>query len=171
MMYDFLKLNRLVWSAGIALTVNLCGLPSSAQDLVGFTSGSNEAPKTNVGGGRRTNDLCKEQNQDTILPYSGTLKTTEDRPSLIAAIPAEWGATHIFLNLTNDVGEQLYHGTLPLEQSEDTAVLVLPEEVPALVVGESYHWSAALICNYESNQLHPDDPFFSGIIERVETTN
>jgi hypothetical protein len=171
MSYQPLKLNHLLWSAGVALTVNLFGLPSIAQDLVGFTSGPNEAPKTNVGGGRRTNDLCKEQNQATLLPYSGTLTTTHDRPHLIAAIPSALGATHIFLNLTNEAGEELYHGTLPLEQSEDMAALVLPEEVPALVVGESYHWSAALICNHESNQLNPDDPVFFGVVQRVETTN
>ena len=52
------------------------------------------------------------------------------------------------------------------EDSGNLVKFTLPENAPALEVGENYRWSVAVICG---SKLGPDSPWASGWIERVES--
>jgi hypothetical protein len=130
----------------------------------GFPSNADDAPKTNVAGGRRAARVC----EDLVLqPFSGSTLTTADYPILLSHIPETWQNHYGFLNVTDEEGTQLYQDILFLKQDN----FVLPPQVPPLPVGKSYHWVLALICNRDTNILSPDDPFVSGTVQRIISTS
>ena len=122
----------------------------------------------------RTTEHCKDLDVAELQPVAGVLFTTQDRPILISHIPPQWQDYYVFLNVTNAAGDELYHGILPMQQGAETntaGTFLLPQQVPALMEGQSYHWSMAVICNQDNHLLNPDDPFMSGVVQRVSGTN
>ncbi len=98
-----------------------------------------------------------------ITPQTNSGLSAAARPMFLAHIPPST-AKQVYFSLKNGDESYFYEQTVTLTSS-GILKFQLPEEAPALEVGEQYRWSVALICG---TRLSPDSPWASGLIERID---
>ena len=101
-----------------------------------------------------------------LMPQSGVGLTVASRPTLLVYVPVTT-ATQVHLTMRDATQGEVYQGWLPIPQIPQTGGIVsltLPTDSPELTVGETYHWSLALLCQPAQTDL----PIISGQIRRVE---
>ena len=147
------------FSAGVA-TANL---------LVLFEPPTDEKVTDSRGGASRPTDVkcIHDETYDApltaLVPQSGVGLTVASHPTLLAYVPPTQ-ATQAHLTLRDDAGQGLYQQVLPMPKTGGILQIALPPESPELAVGQTYHWSLALLC--EPTQT--DIPITGGQIRRVE---
>lgn len=98
-----------------------------------------------------------------LTPQEKQGLTAAARPMFLAHVPPSQ-AKQVYFSLKNEDESYFYDQTVTLTSS-GMLKFQLPDEAPALKVGEQYRWSVALICG---SRLSPDSPWASGLIERIE---
>jgi hypothetical protein len=124
-------------------------------------------PQTNTSGGKRPLYLCGSQDAITpLVPQSNISRTIAARPTLFVSLPQPSVRT-VTMRLESESGEILYFGQMAIDRiAPQIARVKLPETAPALETGKRYKWSSAFTCGA---RLDPNDPIFSGWIERVSS--
>ncbi|GBO53087.1 membrane proteins related to metalloendopeptidases [Pseudanabaena sp. lw0831] len=139
---------------------------------------SNPAPKTTIGGGRRSNDGQCLKNRDVqtredktkksleqqltpILPPNKFGLTVSSNPTFFAYIP-KTSAIAVEFTLENQQGKGIARKTVTLT-STPSIVNVQFEKTP-LEVGKDYKWLISVICETGD----PEDTFSEGIIRRIK---
>lgn len=135
------------------------------------------APKTTIGGGRRSNDgqclknrdiqptedktkKSLEQQLTPLLPPNKFGLTVSSNPTFFAYIP-KTSAIAVEFTLENSLGKGLARKTVTLI-STPSIVNVQFEKTP-LEVGKDYKWLISVICETGD----PEDTFSEGIIRRI----
>lgn len=104
------------------------------------------------------------QSMLAILPESFYGTTLEERPTILAYVPASTAQTAVF-SLKDEDKNLHYQMSVPVSSEGGLIALQLPEAAPALEVGKSYQWYLALQLDGE---LTPASPFVDGWVKRIE---
>jgi len=99
-----------------------------------------------------------------IVPDISNGYTTAERPTFLAYIPETY-AEEAFFSVQDDDGNQHYQATVPLPETPGVVSFSMPEEAPALEVGQTYHWFVVALCN---QKLEPDSPLAIGSVQRTD---
>lgn len=126
-------------------------------------------PKNSEGGASRgrclQNRTGLEETVTLLTPEGNSGLTATARPTFMAYVD-QTSAKQVFFSLKNDDESYFFEMTMSLPNDEPGLVeFHLPDNAPALEVGEQYRWSVAVICG---SKLGPDSPWASGWVERVE---
>ncbi len=136
------------------------------------------APKTTIGGGRRSNDgqclkdrdaqpredkikKSSEPQLTPLLPQNKFGLTVSSNPTFFAYIP-KTSAIAVEFTLENPQGKGLARKTVTLT-STPSIVNVQFEKIP-LEVGKDYKWLISVVCETGD----PEDTFAEGIIRRIK---
>ena len=135
----------------------------------------NQAPRrAAAGGASRTQELCAPESQSAplagvatalmpLMPKTHYGKTVSKRPTILVYLPAT-PATDVFFSLKTETKQLHYQFSMPLSGEAGILQLQLPEQAPALALGQHYQWFLALKCK---GQLRPSSPLVSGWVQRV----
>ncbi len=104
------------------------------------------------------------QSMLAILPESFYGTTLEERPTILAYVPASTAQTAVF-SLKDEAKNLHYQMSVPVSSEGGLVKIQLPEAAPALEVGKSYQWYLALQLDGE---LTPASPFVDGWVKRIE---
>jgi hypothetical protein len=172
--------NKQLSLAGVAMAIFstlavLPGLPAQAQATgssvpqISFVPPTNDKIPQSRGGASRPamikcyHDSAYSQPMKSLVPTSQQGLTISDHPTFWVYIPqTEAASLYLAIKTLDDRG--VYQTQFPLNHSGGIMAVTLPEEAPALQVGEIYTWSIALLCN--SPQV--DIPFVGGYVRRVD---
>jgi hypothetical protein len=101
-----------------------------------------------------------------VLPqtYSGT--TLSERPTIQVYIPASEAKSAVF-SLQDANGNVQYQTRLAVADKAGVISIRLPENAPALRLGENYQWFLALEIDQE---LSPRTPYVDGWVQRIAPT-
>ncbi len=118
--------------------------------------GKGEPAGTKGGGSRSAENACLASMPPPFAPFTAlspvpiaappTILTSRDRPSFIVYTPATT-AQSLEFSLLDDQANGIYQTTLPLPSQAGFRRITLPPTAPALTLGKTYHWTAALVCN------------------------
>ena len=98
----------------------------------------------------------------TPQSYYGT--TVSERPMFLVYLPASNAAEAVF-SLKDAAGNLQYQMTVPVAGAVGVVPIQLPEDAPALEIGEDYQWLVALKVD---GQLGPSTPYVDGWIQRIQ---
>lgn len=93
--------------------------------------------------------------------------TVLERPTFMAYIPASTFHQAIF-RLKDETQTVVYEQVLPMNREAGIVAIQLPEEAPALNVGQYYQWFVTV---QTDEYVTPASPFVEAWIKRVEPTN
>ncbi|HEY9908084.1 MAG TPA: DUF928 domain-containing protein [Thermosynechococcaceae cyanobacterium] len=151
-----MKIARWLWQPLAAKTlvaiVLLIGQTSTIATAQSFTPPGRGTPVGTAGGGSRpaTSDCVQAITRSSSLlalaPTQFIGLTVNDRPTLWVYVPATTAKTLEF-SLLDQEQNGIYQANIPTDGTAQLVKIDLPEAVPALAVGQSYYWTAALICN------------------------
>lgn len=139
------------------------------QAQVVFNPPRGDAPRETRGGASRSNDACLQSQSETrlnftsLLPSSNYGLTLAEHPTLWVYVPPS-SAQEMLLNLTDTTGQVYYQSRFLVPPEGGIFGLSVPDEIPAMEIGQLYHWGVAVLC---SGQLRPDSPFIEGWIRRT----
>ena len=131
----------------------------------------NAAPQQAGAGASRSGELCGTEASDLktaslpltlLLPEGNYGRTLSARPTILVYVP-ENGAREALFALKNKDKDVVYTTTVGLSQKAEIVYIQIPENAPALEVGETYKWYFAVNCE---GSLRPIDPV-EGSIKRV----
>ncbi|WP_370583754.1 DUF928 domain-containing protein [Oxynema sp. CENA135] len=141
---------------------------SSIVFMENFDPPGDGEPKDTFGAGSRDGSRC-EGDSAAFRPVMSARNyglTLSDRPQVFVYVP-ETTAREVVL-LFRDEAQQEYHRVfLPIAARSQVVGFQLPADRGSLSVGKNYQWSLAVVCG---ETLQPDDPVFSGWVQRVERT-
>lgn len=98
-----------------------------------------------------------------LIPQSGIGLTVSPHPTLLVYVPST-KANQAHLTLRNADQSGLYQSRIQIPKTGGILQITLPTDSPELVVGQTYDWSLALLCQPTQTDL----PIASGQIRRVE---
>ncbi len=136
------------------------------------TTGGASRGEDTVGGDSRDNSYGSYLNTEVgmqpvsmlaLTPPSFYGKTLKERPTIMVYLPAS-NAREVVFSLKDEAKNLKYQAILPVSGTAEVVAIQLPEDAPALEVGQSYQWYVALKLD---GQLAPSTPFVDGWIERV----
>jgi hypothetical protein len=159
-----------------------------------FTPPPNSAPNQTTGGASRGNDLftpppnSSTPSQTTggasrlgsynvnpvlkaagpaaliaLLPQNYYGRTLEPKPTIMVYLPASNAKEAIF-TIKHQDGSLYYTMSINVANNHGILPIKLPEDGPALAIGENYHWVIAVNVN---GKLTPSTPYVDGWIQRV----
>lgn len=137
--------------------------------VVLFEPPTDEKVDNSRGGASRPTEVkCREDAPyvsplTALVPRSGVGLTMASRPTLLVYVPPTM-ATQAHLTLKDVDQNGLYQGHIDIPQTGGILSIALPTDSPELTIGETYHWSVALLCQ----PTQTDMPITSGQIRRVE---
>lgn len=151
-----------------------CGLVSGsaaaeAHLMVLFEPPNDEKVNDSRGGASRPADTkCNHDDAydvplTALIPQSGIGLTVAPHPTLLVYVPPTT-APQAHLTLRDDSQSGVYQSRIPLSQTGGIVQITLPADSPELAVGQTYHWSLALLCQPTQTDL----PIAKGQIRRIE---
>jgi len=159
---------------GIALTVGLSlqAVVAQSSTAVTFQPPGDGAPRDTIGGGSRNAGSCVAAAHASypaftpLLPDTNYGLTVSAHPIFLAYVPPT-SARVAFFSLKGESNDYYYQEMVPVAPSGGIVELTLPQDAPALKVGQFYQWSMALVCGA---QLRPGDPSVGGWVQRIEAS-
>lgn len=133
--------------------------------------GDGEPPDTQ-GAGTRSNGRCAGDTQaiQPLMPDRNYGLTLEERPAIFVKLPAT-SARQAVLVFQDEAGTTYERAFLPLPEAagktEQIVQFRLPEDKAPLAIGKNYRWWLVMMCG---ETVQPDDPVFTGWVQRVERT-
>jgi hypothetical protein len=135
------------------------------------------APKTTVGGGRRSDGKCAQDRNAseesaqsntpdrlvTPLVRSDSQVTVLARPTFLVYVP-QTSAQALELKLEDGQGKGIYHTRINLTGTPGIVSMSLPAAAPELEVGKDYKWLVSVVCQSGA----PDDLFVEGSVRRIQ---
>ncbi|MEB3215500.1 MAG: DUF928 domain-containing protein [Nostocales cyanobacterium 94392] len=94
--------------------------------------------------------------------YYGT--TVSERPTVMVYLPATDAQEAVF-SIKDETGNMHHQMTIPVDGKTGIIAVQLPNNAPALVVGNNYQWFLALKVD---GHLSPSTPYVDGWIERIQ---
>jgi hypothetical protein len=129
---------------------------------------NNSAPKgVGAGASRGMNSSTAASDSATltaVLPESFYGTTLSERPTVMVYVPASHAEEAIF-SIKDEAGNMHHQMTIPVAGKSGIIAVKLPNEAPALAVGENYQWFLALKVD---RKLSPSIPYVSGWIQRIQ---
>ncbi|MBE9069997.1 DUF928 domain-containing protein [Leptolyngbya cf. ectocarpi LEGE 11479] len=101
-----------------------------------------------------------------VTPPSYYGLTVLARPTMMAYLPKTSAQAAIF-SLKDEAQSVIYQQVVPLDGAGGILAISLPEQGPALAIGEYYHWYVTL---QTDTYLTPGSPYVEAWIKRVEPT-
>lgn len=144
-------------------------MTTDAHRLVLFEPPTDQRVDSSRGGASRPTDVKCIHDQaykiplTPLIPQSGVGLTTTAHPTLLVYIPPTT-ATQAHLTLRDHEQRGLYQSRIQLAKTGGIVRITLSSNSPALTVGQTYHWSLALLCQ----PTQTDMPIAKGQIRRVE---
>lgn len=124
-------------------------------------------PKDTSGAGSRDGLRCANEGTiQALMPRGNFGLTYEERPSIYIKLPRQTKAQRVVIAFQDEARKSYQRAFLPIN-SGGIVRFSLPSDQKALVPGQNYQWSLAVVCG---NSLQPDDPIFQGWVQRVELT-
>ena len=132
----------------------------------------NATPRSGAGAASRSGQLCgatasaaktMPSSPTVLLPEGNYGRTLSAHPTILVYVP-EAGAGEALFSLKDKDKNVIYTTKVTLSEKAEIIAINLPEESPALEVGETYKLFFALNCE---GSLRPLDPV-EGWIERIE---
>lgn len=157
---------------GISRRATLAGeSPLTRQPVVfeeNFEPPGEGYPDDTAGAGSRDGVRCaaSEPAMRAIVPPRNYGLTLEEHPRVFVYMP-ETTAQQVLLAFKDESGDYYQRALLPIAEVADIVSFRLPEDAPPLSVGKNYQWVLTVICGTTPT---PDDPVFSGWVQRVEQT-
>lgn len=138
------------------------------------------APQRTASGASREGDIWYQEADGTtlssgawrsaamvaVMPSNAYGLTISPRPTMMAYLPPSAAHTAIF-SLKDETHTVVYRRTVPLDRAGGILQVSLPDDAPALVPGEYYHWFITL---QSENYITPGSPYVDGWVKRVEPT-
>lgn len=178
-------ISLLVFSlAGVSLNLILSGgqvqaqMPDgrmlSEQTIAGVTfEPPNEGSlEHSQGGATRDSGYCPgdanlKSASESVLPLMPANSqqgfTVSDRPTFFIYVP-ETSAEEIFFILKDENEDYYYQKSLTIPEKGGIVSVQIPEDAPALEIGQNYQWTFAIACQMP---MRPDSPTISGWVQRV----
>jgi len=129
---------------------------------VTFKPPGGDTPENTVSGGTRRDEL---PSPIAVLPESNIGRTAIARPTFFVYLPPS-ATNRVFFSLQTASGETVYQTTRELSDAVGIVSFTLPEDAPALEIGENYQWFFAPL--QAGEMLGPDSYRISGWVKRVE---
>ncbi|MBE9068264.1 DUF928 domain-containing protein [Leptolyngbya cf. ectocarpi LEGE 11479] len=151
------------------LLLGLGGATADAKLMVLFDPPTDERVDNSRGGASRpTETKCSHDDAygvplTALIPESGLGLTVAPHPTLLVYVPPTT-APQAHLTLRDENQRGLYQSRIPIPQTGGVLQIALPADSPELAVGQTYHWSLALLCQPTQTDL----PIARGQIRRVE---
>jgi hypothetical protein len=147
------------------LKAQTTNLPKRLIFLENFNPPGNGQPPETSGAGSRDGRKCAvdESPIQPLMPDHNFGLTFYQRPPVFIRLP-KTSAQKVVLTFRDQVGEYTEYAVLPITKQGDVMSFALPNDKIPLTVGKNYQWILAVVCG-ESGQ--PDDPVFSGWVQRV----
>lgn len=125
-------------------------------------------PKTTSGAGSRDIQRCSldEAPIKPLMPKSNFGLTFEEHPSVFINL-RKTSAKRVIVALRDKTGQYYERAFLPITTNGEIVSFKLPTEKSPLMIGKNYQWSLVVVCG---NKVEPDDPTFSGWVQRVAKT-
>ncbi len=125
-------------------------------------------PKTTSGAGSRDIQRCSldEAPIKALMPKSNFGLTLEEHPSVFMNL-GKTSAKRVVVALRDKTAQYYERAFLPITTNEEIVGFKLPTEKSPLIIGKNYQWSLVVVCG---NKIEPDDPTFSGWVQRVALT-
>ncbi|MBD2774107.1 DUF928 domain-containing protein [Iningainema tapete] len=176
---DIAKNLTIYVSVGFLLSVSI---PAQAQSELKTKSASQQPifqenfkppgrkkPKDTTGAGSRDGISCSQQQGSIrpLMPKGNYGLTLQERPTIFVKMPKTSTSKQVVLMFRDEAGKYYQRAFLPIAQKNEIVSFTLPDAKPPLEVGKNYQWSLAVICG---ENLQPDDPVFSGWVQRVART-
>jgi Domain of Unknown Function (DUF928) len=174
------RTGRSLYCAAIALIIAIFGvIPEVRAESVAALSGSSviqfEPPDdgsvddSRGGASRPTQAKCSADSDypvsmAALVPANRMGLTVKERPSFFVYLPETSNASSLFFALKDDSDLGIYFVEMPLSQTSGVVEISLPESVPPLEVGKTYHWIATLGCQIAQTDM----PWVTGAVKRVE---
>jgi hypothetical protein len=158
--------SKLIW---IAPLLAWFALSVPVQALT-FKPPGQSAPSRTTGGASRTGMLCNFSAEETcasvtsLMPTDSFGLTRSARPTFMVFVPETSAKTATF-SIATESGEQVHQFSINLTQKAGVMSVTMPENAPALEVGQTYQWHLAVVLG---DRLEPDSPTVSGWVRRVE---
>lgn len=126
--------------------------------------GSGQPPKTS-GAGSRDGRKCSlnELPIQPLMPDRHFGLTFHERPPVFIRLP-KTSAQRVVLTFRDEAGKYTEYAILPISRTGDVVSFALPNNTTPLTVGKNYQWILAVVCG----DGQPDDPVFSGWVQRVD---
>ncbi|WP_162160857.1 DUF928 domain-containing protein [Leptolyngbya sp. PCC 6406] len=99
-----------------------------------------------------------------VMPESFYGTTLLARPTFMTFLPSS-AARQVVFSLKDKAGNLVYRTEVPISGEAGILAITLPDDAPALEVGEHYQWFAALRIN---GVLTPSSPFVDAWVQRIE---
>jgi hypothetical protein len=124
------------------------------------------------GGATRDSGYCPDDDRlksdQSVLPLvPGNYQqgfTVSDRPTFFVYLPSN-SASQVFFILKDKNEDYYYQKTLTMPEAGGIARVQIPEDAPALEIGQNYQWSFVIACQMS---VRPDSPTIAGWVKRVE---
>lgn len=151
------------------LSLGLTVATADAQLMVLFDPPTDERVDNSRGGASRPAETkCSHDDAygvppTALIPQSGLGLTANPHPTLLVYVPPTT-ASQAHLTLRDENQSGLYQSRIPIPQTGGVLPIALPADSPELTVGQTYHWSLALLCQPTQTDL----PIARGQIRRVE---
>ncbi|MGG6296811.1 DUF928 domain-containing protein [Leptolyngbya sp. AN02str] len=131
----------------------------------------NAAPQTAVGGASRTNLYGYLPSQSgeqavsmlAVTPQTFYGTTLAERPTILVYVPASNAQDAVF-SLKDEAGNTLYQTLVTVPSTAGIVAVQLPENAPALEIGQNYQWFFALMVD---GTLSPSTPYVDAWIKRI----
>lgn len=144
---------------------------SVSNPFVLFEPRTDEKVEDSRGGASRTAMKCTQDEAYSVpltalIPESGLGLTADPHPTLLVYVPPTTAPqAHLTLKDGDDNG--LYQSRVQIPQTGGILSIPLPADSPELAVGDTYHWSLALLCQ----PTQTDIPIARGQIRRIELSD
>lgn len=166
------QITRSMTVAGLATSCVLSYVPA-ALSVVFAPSADEPAPRSSVESPSH-GSLCPQTLASAersrpvgLLPQNAYGKTLAAHPTLLFYLP-ESNADGAVFTLKDEDKTLLYFSEISLSGAESVVGLTLPDQAPALEVGQRYQWFIVFKCE---GQLYPDSDYINGWIERTAETD
>jgi Domain of Unknown Function (DUF928) len=124
-------------------------------------------PKDSSGAGSRDGLGCPgEQPIQVLMPHGNYGLTYQERPPIYIKMAGKTKAQRVVLAFQDEALKSYQRVFVPINSSGIIS-FSLPSDKKALIPGQNYQWSLAVVCG---NTLQPDDPVFRGWVQRVART-
>ena len=101
-----------------------------------------------------------------VTPANAYGLTVSPRPTVMAYVPQSTAHTAVF-SLKDDTHTVVYRRTVPLDRGGGILKVNLPDDAPALVPGNYYHWFITL---QSESYITPGSPYVDGWVKWIEPT-
>lgn len=150
------------------LVVSSTKLPNEIVFHKNFDPPGEPKPKTTVGAGSRDMQKCGQDEAPikALMPKKNFGLTFEKHPSVFISL-RKTSAKRVVIAVRDEIGQYYERAFLPITTNGEIVSFKLPTEKSPLIIGKNYQWSLVVVCG---NKVEPDDPIFSGWVQRVAIT-